>query len=173
MIEDWKRFGFKRRPRQAIEVTLRRAQNRRYLRNSLLARGLPIPPELAKRPPGPEPAPRLPAEKRVVIRRETNAERQKRFMGRHHVAAPKPTHTRGGLPLYDERRLLRLCRATDHVAPRYHVQRLWGSNRLRDAAAVVKMYVSGVYVKVLGGELLRRLATDGYGQGLRPHGRAA
>lgn len=98
-------------------------------------------------------------------------ERIRQFMGRQHHADPKPTHSAGGLPLYEERRLRRLLDATDHIAPRYHLQRLEQSNRLRDARAVVKMYVSGAGVMSLGGELLRRLATDGYGKGLRPLGR--
>ena len=176
---DWKRLGYHRQPRQALAILLRRAQERRRLRVSLEARGLPIPPELAKRPPGPrrmvrvDPAPCAKGIVNPAPVAETSAERCKRFMGRHYQAVGKPTHTRGGLPIYEERRLRRLLDATDHVAPRYHVQRLEQSNRLRDARAVVKMYVSGAGVMSLGGDLLRRLATDGYGKGLRPLGRAA
>ena len=172
---DWKRLGYMRQPRQALALLLSRATERLRLRLALQARGLPIPPELAKRPAGR-------SRKRAAENRDAGpvlhigpslAVRRRRFMGRHHHSRPKPTHTPGGVPLYDERRLSRLLLATDHVAPRLPAQRLEQSNRLRDARAVVKMYVSGAGVMSLGGDLLRRLATDGYGKGLRPLGRAA
>ncbi len=96
----------------------------------------------------------------------------KRFTRRHRFGETTRTHSRAGLPIYDERRQARLLRATDHIAERYTARELADSNRLRDAITVVKMYVSGSGVMVLGGDLLRRLARETYGQGLRPGRRA-
>lgn len=157
---DWRRFGFKRHPNKPIAVLLRSPMNRSRLRKALRAWGMPIPPELAKRGSG-----RPPRFNRTRPPRVSAGDRWKEFTGRHFQAAGKPTHQANGVPIFEERRLAKLVRATNHIAPRLHVANLYGSNRMRDAISVVKMFNSGVNVKILGGDLLRRLATDGYGGG--------
>jgi len=77
-----------------------------------------------------------------------------------------------GAARYDERRLRRLMKATDHIAPRYSLGALTRSLRLRDAIAVVRLWSKGLDVRLLSGDLLRRLATNGYGKRLRLYPRA-
>jgi hypothetical protein len=67
------------------------------------------------------------------------------------------------MPLHYERRMARLVKATNHVARYYQLKHLTCSKRLWDAVAVVRMYQKGEDVRLLGREVLRRMATESYG----------
>jgi len=57
--------------------------------------------------------------------------------------------------------------ATAHIAPKLGNSSLRQSRRLSDATAVAKTWLAGIDLRVLGRDLLVRLATNGYGNQLR------